>query len=82
MTNPYGFCPECGQPGTIRARDTIATTYCANGHRWLPPKGTYLAIQQAFVRGAEFVRLSSGGRTFREIEDTANKYRATFEEPV
>ena len=35
-TAVYGYCPECGLPGTIRARDTIATTYCPNQHEWIP----------------------------------------------
>lgn len=30
----YGLCPECGKPGTIRARDIEGTTHCKAGHTW------------------------------------------------
>ena len=83
MDNPYGFCPECGQPGTIRARDFVATTFCANKHGWIPMKGVAISIYHAFVNGANFVRTSNdphGGRRLKEVEDKGKEYQARFEE--
>lgn len=80
MDNPYGFCPECGQPGTVRARDMIGTTFCANNHGWIPMAGVAVSIYHAFVNGANFVRIADGGRSLAEVEDKAKFYRARFEE--
>lgn len=74
---PYGFCPECGQPGTIRARDMIGTTGCANKHTWIPTKSLGFVIFLAFLSGANAVVL--GSNRDEAIRARAKDYRDAFE---
>jgi hypothetical protein len=55
-TAVYGYCPTCGRPGIVRARDMVGTTACENGHEWEAGDGLPSPPAQSVLPDADQLR--------------------------
>jgi len=78
--NDYGYCPDCGTPGTARERRINGYTFCASNHKWKqknPDKELLenARLTQALIRIEETCMLynQSNNTTLQEINDISTK---------